>query len=73
MENAPPALVERAKQLILTPRAEWPVIDAEPATIADMTSRCPGRKELRPKRARAASKSSCVGFIGTRASRALRD
>lgn len=39
MENAPPALVERAKQLILTPRAEWPVIDAEPTTVADIYRR----------------------------------
>ena len=39
MENAPPALVERAKQLILTPRAEWPVIAAEPTTVADIYRR----------------------------------
>lgn len=36
MDNAPPVLAERARKLILTPRAEWPVIDAEPATIGDI-------------------------------------
>jgi polyferredoxin len=28
-----PSLVDRAKNMILTPKTEWPVIDAEPATI----------------------------------------
>lgn len=34
MPGAPgPSLVERAKNIILTPKTEWPRIDAEPATI----------------------------------------
>ena len=30
------ALVDRAKNIILTPKQEWPVIDAEPSTIGDI-------------------------------------
>ena len=30
------ALIERVKGMLLTPKAEWPRIDAEPATIADI-------------------------------------
>ena len=34
MPGAPaPSLVERAKNIILSPKTEWPRIDAEPATI----------------------------------------
>jgi hypothetical protein len=29
-------LIERAKSILLTPKAEWPVIDAEPATVASL-------------------------------------
>lgn len=29
-------LVERAKNILVTPKTEWPVIDAEPATIGDV-------------------------------------
>lgn len=29
-------IVERAKAILLTPKTEWPVIDAEPATIGDI-------------------------------------
>jgi hypothetical protein len=28
-------LIERVKNILLTPKAEWPRIDAEPATVAD--------------------------------------
>jgi hypothetical protein len=28
-----PSLVERAKNILMTPKTEWPVIDAEPSTI----------------------------------------
>lgn len=31
--STPPRIVDRAKAIILTPKTEWPVIDAEPATI----------------------------------------
>lgn len=31
--STPPNIVDRAKAIILKPREEWPVIDAEPATI----------------------------------------
>jgi hypothetical protein len=30
------ALVDRVKNILLSPRTEWPVIDAEPATIASL-------------------------------------
>jgi len=30
------ALVDRVKQILLSPRTEWPVIDAEPATVASL-------------------------------------
>jgi hypothetical protein len=30
------ALVDRVKNILLTPRTEWEVIDAEPATVADL-------------------------------------
>ena len=30
------ALVDRVKQILLAPRTEWPVIDAEPATVASL-------------------------------------
>jgi hypothetical protein len=30
------ALVDRVKNILLSPRAEWPVIDAEPATVASL-------------------------------------
>ncbi len=30
---APPSLVDRVKNILLTPKEEWPKIDAEPATI----------------------------------------
>ena len=30
------ALIERVKGIVLTPKAEWPRIDAEPSTIADI-------------------------------------
>lgn len=30
------ALIDRAKAILLTPKTEWPVIDAEPATISDI-------------------------------------
>lgn len=29
-------IVQRAKAIILTPKTEWPVIDAEPASVADI-------------------------------------
>lgn len=29
-------LVERAKNILLTPRTEWPVIEAEPTTVRDL-------------------------------------
>jgi hypothetical protein len=32
----PPNLVARAKAIILTPDTEWPIIDAEPATVASL-------------------------------------
>lgn len=31
--SAPPSLVDRVKNILLTPKEEWPRIDAEPATI----------------------------------------
>jgi hypothetical protein len=31
-----PSLVERVKNILLQPKAEWPRIDAEPSTIADI-------------------------------------
>ncbi len=30
------ALVDRVKNILLTPRTEWPVIDAEPTTVGDL-------------------------------------
>lgn len=33
LPGAPASLVERAKNIILTPKTEWPRIDAEPASI----------------------------------------
>jgi hypothetical protein len=30
------ALVDRVKNILLSPRAEWPVIDAEPATVSSL-------------------------------------
>ena len=30
------ALVDRVKNILLSPRTEWPVIDAEPATVASL-------------------------------------
>jgi len=30
------ALLDRVKNILLSPRAEWPVIDAEPATVASL-------------------------------------
>ena len=30
------SLVDRAKSIVLQPKAEWPVIDAEPTTIRDI-------------------------------------
>jgi hypothetical protein len=30
------ALADRVKNILLTPKTEWPVIDAEPATVADL-------------------------------------
>ncbi|KQX25578.1 MULTISPECIES: Yip1 family protein [unclassified Sphingomonas] len=33
MVSAHPGLVERAKNILVTPRTEWPVIDAEPSTV----------------------------------------
>ena len=34
MAEIHPGLVDRARNIIVTPKTEWPVIDAEPATIA---------------------------------------
>ena len=34
MAELHPGLVDRARNIIVTPKTEWPVIDAEPATIA---------------------------------------
>ena len=34
MAEIHPGLVERARNIIITPKTEWPAIDAEPATIA---------------------------------------
>jgi hypothetical protein len=31
-----PGLVDRAKNILVTPKTEWPAIDAEPASIADI-------------------------------------
>lgn len=36
MPGAPASLVERAKNIIMTPKAEWPRIDAEPSTIGSI-------------------------------------
>lgn len=36
MASTHPALVERAKNILVTPRTEWPVIDAEPSTVGDI-------------------------------------
>ena len=36
MPGAPASLVDRAKNIILSPKTEWPRIDAEPATIASI-------------------------------------
>ena len=33
LPGAPASLVERAKNILITPKTEWPRIDAEPATI----------------------------------------
>ena len=32
-------LVTRAKNILVTPKTEWPVIDAEPSTIGDIYKR----------------------------------
>lgn len=37
--STPPSIVVRAKAIILKPREEWPVIDAEPATIGSILDR----------------------------------
>lgn len=34
--NLPPGLVERVKAILMKPKAEWPVIEAEPATIGSL-------------------------------------
>ena len=34
MPGAPASLVDRVKNILMTPKTEWPRIDAEPATIA---------------------------------------
>ena len=34
--STPPGIVDRAKAIILRPREEWPVIDAEPASIGSI-------------------------------------
>lgn len=36
MDFVHPGLVARAKNILVTPRAEWPVIDAEPATVGSI-------------------------------------
>jgi Yip1-like protein len=36
MPGAPASLVERVKNIIMTPKTEWPRIDAEPATISSL-------------------------------------
>lgn len=36
MASTHPGLVERAKKILLTPKTEWPVIDAEPTTVGDI-------------------------------------
>ena len=36
MASTHPGLVERAKNILLTPKTEWPVIDAEPTTVGDI-------------------------------------
>ncbi|MES2498753.1 MAG: Yip1 family protein [Pseudomonadota bacterium] len=36
MASTHPALVDRAKKILLTPKTEWPVIDGEPSTIGDI-------------------------------------
>jgi hypothetical protein len=37
--GAAPSLVERAKNIIMKPKSEWAVIDAEPSTIGDIYRR----------------------------------
>ena len=32
-------LVDRAKNILITPKTEWPVIDAEPSSIGDIYKR----------------------------------
>ncbi len=39
MDHAYAGLIDRTKKIILTPKTEWPVIDAEPTTIADIYKR----------------------------------
>ncbi|MCB2015060.1 MAG: Yip1 family protein [Sphingobium sp.] len=34
--NLPPGLVDRAKNIVLKPKEEWPVVDAEPASISGL-------------------------------------
>jgi len=36
MASTHAGLVERAKNILMTPKTEWPVIDTEPATIGDI-------------------------------------
>ena len=36
MASTRPGLVERAKNILVTPKTEWPVIDGEPSTIGDI-------------------------------------
>ena len=36
MPGAPVSLVERVKNILVTPKTEWPRIDAEPATIGSI-------------------------------------
>lgn len=36
MPGAPPSLVDRVKNILTTPKTEWPRIDAEPATIGSI-------------------------------------
>ena len=36
MDHTQPGLVDRTKNIILKPKAEWPVIDAEPTTVVDI-------------------------------------
>lgn len=36
MATVQPGIADRTKNIILTPKTEWPVIDAEPATIGDI-------------------------------------